>query len=197
MDTVHGLLASGSNANQRNPRRVRCKGVGKSRTALWPDFPRTQSGVHERFWQGCSDAWYGKTNWPLVLAGSIGCGKTCAALAISDYVAMPMMIETEDSLQKLLSAAIAKSHERYRCERDVWDAWANANLVILDDLGARRETNASNDLVYDAINYREFKPLIITTNLTPAEIEKKYGDRIASRIECGTVVEAFDLEDRR
>ena len=45
---------------------------------------------------------------------------------------------------------------------------ANAPLLILDDVGTERNTEYSNEQVYEIINtrYKAKKPLIITTNLT-------------------------------
>jgi DNA replication protein DnaC len=45
---------------------------------------------------------------------------------------------------------------------------ANAPLLVLDDVGTERNTEFSNEQVYEIINtrYKAKKPLIVTTNLT-------------------------------
>jgi DNA replication protein DnaC len=45
---------------------------------------------------------------------------------------------------------------------------ANAPLLVLDDVGTERNTEYSNEQVYEIINtrYKSKKPLIVTTNLT-------------------------------
>lgn len=49
----------------------------------------------------------------------------------------------------------------------------SASLVILDDLGAERNTDYALEIVYNVIDsrYRSRKPMIITTNLTLSEMQ--------------------------
>ena len=56
------------------------------------------------------------------------------------------------------------------------------DLLILDDLGAERNTNYGKECVFDVVNRRLLsgKPMIITTNITLSDMQK-----------------ATDLDDRR
>ena len=60
----------------------------------------------------------------------------------------------------------------------------NADLLILDDLGAEFSTSFTVSMVYNIINTRILKglPTIISTNLWYDEISDKYGNRVYSRI---------------
>ena len=64
----------------------------------------------------------------------------------------------------------------------------NADLVVLDDLGSRRvdrqESYDRNEILYRILERRhvEGRATLITTNLTPEQIEQQFDDRIASRL---------------
>ena len=58
------------------------------------------------------------------------------------------------------------------------------DLIIIDDLGIEFSTQFTSSCLYNIVNTRMLsgKPTIISTNLTPAELEDKYTQRITSRI---------------
>ena len=58
------------------------------------------------------------------------------------------------------------------------------NLLILDDLGTEFSTPLAISIIYSLINNRlmSHKPMIISTNLLPNELEKRYSAAIASRL---------------
>ena len=60
----------------------------------------------------------------------------------------------------------------------------NDKLVVLDDVGSERTTDFAIDSFNVAISarYNEFRPTIITSNLTLDDVARVYGNRIASRI---------------
>lgn len=57
-------------------------------------------------------------------------------------------------------------------------------LVILDDLGAENLTDWVREKLFTLINsrYENQKPLIITTNCTPAELTERIGERTTDRL---------------
>ncbi|MGX1760440.1 ATP-binding protein [Streptomyces lydicus] len=57
-------------------------------------------------------------------------------------------------------------------------------LLLLDDLGAARTTEWTEELTYRLINQRSVHelPTLITSNLRVSELRDKLGDRVASRI---------------
>lgn len=146
----------------------------------------------------------GEKPWPLLLLGSIGSGKTCAALLTADWTVGPTVMHTEDSLQTTIGKAMdglllderpGASFDLRLSVEDVWERWYKAELCVIDDLGQRRKTAGATDYIFRAIDSREHKPLIVTSNLTWDEIRRS-DERLESRLEQ-TIVEAFDLPDQR
>jgi DNA replication protein DnaC len=74
------------------------------------------------------------------------------------------------------------------------EAWSSAgeeppnpagyDIVLVDDLGAEHSTDWSRERVYSLINSRtqSRKLTFVTTNLTPAELERRLGGATASRL---------------
>jgi DNA replication protein DnaC len=62
--------------------------------------------------------------------------------------------------------------------------FAESDILFLDDLGIERSGERTERDYYDLIDKRweDMKPTIITTNLSPKEIETKFGPRIYSRL---------------
>jgi DNA replication protein DnaC len=79
---------------------------------------------------------------------------------------------------------VAVRHESYRD----WEKLCSRAMLAIDDLGVEPvETQAYGNIYYpviDVLTKRYDKQLftMITTNLTPAEIRDKYGERIADRL---------------
>ncbi len=66
------------------------------------------------------------------------------------------------------------------------EKYIDCDLLIIDDLGCELTNQFTVSCLYSIINTRmiERKSTIISTNFTPAELKKKYSDRIVSRIFC-------------
>lgn len=118
----------------------------------------------------------------LFFFGKTGLGKTflssCIAKALFDKdfnVAFGSLI---DFLRKIETEHFGKS------EGNTLDILVNADIVILDDLGSEFQTSFTESVVYDIINSRinRCKPTIISTNLSYNELDKKYNERIVSRL---------------
>lgn len=114
----------------------------------------------ERWGNVCSE------NMGMLLWGDTGGGKTFAAACIANAVidmGHPVMIT---SFPRILSAGFDEREELLRKIRKF-------SLLVLDDLGAERETEAALETVYAVIDerYKSGKPLIVTTNLPLKEIQ--------------------------
>lgn len=74
-----------------------------------------------------------------------------------------------------------------------------AELLIIDDLGTEFSTIVSTSALFSIINTRfiNSKPIIISTNLSPAEMTGQYSERIVSRIYGEYSVLKFFGEDIR
>ena len=121
----------------------------------------------------------------LYMFGKTGLGKTHLSLAIAGTVVNKGFGVIYGAAQNLLNRL-----ERERFGRSVSNdghteqALLDCDLLILDDLGAEFSTTFTVAALYNIINTRlsRNKTTIISTNLTAAELEDKYTQRIASRI---------------
>lgn len=128
--------------------------------------------------------------------GATGLGKTHLALAVLNKV-------TQNGFTVYYASAgsIVKKLEKERfgrAEESVEDEIERSDLLIIDDLGAEFSTAFSqaaiNELVNNAI--LSGKPMIIISNLSRAELEEKYGQRLTSRLNCFEIIQ-FVGEDIR
>lgn len=125
--------------------------------------------------------------WPEMLAnniglmfwGAVGNGKTFAASCIANALidrGIPVLVT---SFPRILNAGWDKS--------EIISQMNRFPLMVIDDLGTERKSEYAQEIVYSVVDerYKAGKPLIITTNLTYAEIKSEEDmsyQRIYSRI---------------
>lgn len=143
---------------------------------------RTMRGIFEF----CKNYAYNfnKKSESLMFMGGTGLGKTHLSLAIAGTVTENGGGVIYGSLHSMLSK-IENEHFSQNSSYTL-DSVCNCDLLIIDDLGAEFSTPFTKSTVYEIINTRllNSKPVIISTNLDVAEMEKIYSQRIVSRI-CG------------
>jgi len=136
----------------------------------------------------------------LYFYGDTGLGKTHLSLAIADKVVKKGYNVVYGSAQNLLSKI---EREKFGKSDDpdgtTEEKLLDCDLLILDDLGAEFSTQFTVSAIYNIVNTRinAGLPTIISTNLEYEEIEKKYSQRIASRIIGNYVTIGFCGEDIR
>lgn len=120
----------------------------------------------------------------LILYGNTGLGKTHLSLAIANKAIDKGYNVIYGSAHNLLSEIEKEHFGRLKTDDSPEDNVLNADLLILDDLGAEFTTSFTVSMVYNIINTRILKglPTIISTNLWYDEISDKYGNRVYSRI---------------
>ena len=125
---------------------------------------------------------FSRTSRNIFISGKTGLGKTHLSLAIAER----LLNQGWDVLYDSTINYLTKIESEYygRSEGDTLNILLNADLLILDDLGSEYEKAFYTSTIYNIINTRLNKgiPTIISTNLTPAEIEPRYDARIVSRL---------------
>lgn len=118
----------------------------------------------------------------IFMLGLTGVGKTHLSLSIAKEVIEKGFNVAYDSIVNYLRV-IEKEHFG-KADTDTLQLLLDADLLILDDLGAEFESGFYVSVIYNIINTRlnYGKPTIISSNLTPAELQKRYDDRIVSRL---------------
>lgn len=150
----------------------------------------------------------GEQPWPFFLTGKPGRGKSAAALCLADHVAdavyfrFTMFLRACEAARRDGSGAItvwrptstASDEKNWRQqtlmlnEREYWLHLKNAPLVIIDDLATRGGyTEPQYDHLYDLVEERKFKPLMIVSNLPLPQLSDVFDDRIVSRLGRGTI----------
>jgi DNA replication protein DnaC len=131
-----------------------------------------------------SDVAQGKSQESLLLTGDVGRGKTFLASAIGNVVVAQkqnVVYFTLSEFMALLRMVRLDDDMEYRAGVQ---RLLEATLIILDDLGAEKVTEFVAQELFNIINHRMNRslPMVVSTNLTPDQIEADYGARIASRL---------------
>lgn len=121
----------------------------------------------------------------LFMHGATGLGKTHLSLAIANKVIEKGFGVVYGSAPNLFGKLEKEHFSRQNPnEQSFEQELLESDLVIIDDLGVEFSTQFTVSCIYNIINSRILsgKPTIISTNLTPNELEDKYTQRITSRI---------------
>lgn len=123
----------------------------------------------------------------LLLMGDVGLGKTYLSSAIANVVVeerKSVVYFTFSDFLDLIRLHKFGDEEQYK---QGVQRLLEADLIILDDLGAEKVTEFVGQELFNLINHRmnRRQPMVVSTNLTPDEVESYYGPRIASRMLYG------------
>ena len=151
--------------------------------------------------RGYAQNWdeFKKAGIGLLLFGDVGTGKTYAAGCIANA-----LIDKEVSVLMVgVSDVVNRMQGNFGADRDSYmTSLTRPELLILDDLGAERNTSFGKERVFDVINRRRLtgKPMIITTNIPIVTMQKAASldeRRIYDRILEVCVPIRFDGENFR
>lgn len=129
----------------------------------------------------------------LLLAGTVGSGKTHAAYAVGhEGVRRGLHVEAT-TVHDLLAAL------RPDGDLDLARGARFCDLLILDDLGVGKVTEFAVDEITHLIGARlvEGKRQVITTNTTADALREAWGSRLVSRLTDGATILVFSGADRR
>lgn len=120
----------------------------------------------------------------ILMFGKTGLGKTHLSLSIANEVLKSGFNVLYDSTINYLRKIEKEHFGRDSKDVDTLEMLLSADLLILDDLGSEYDTPFYVSTMYNIINTRMNRglPTIISTNLNHEEIQKKYDDRIVSRL---------------
>ena len=131
-----------------------------------------------------------QSEWPLYMYGRPGTGKTClAALIYAAYKRQPLWRRADELLIEI-GTSRADGYGTLKTKLE------GSPCVFLDDLGVRPPTEAMTQALFDLMELRARRPLVIVSNHTPDALAKIYDERIVSRITAGTTLEIVG-QDRR
>ncbi|MFC9486428.1 ATP-binding protein [Streptomyces hydrogenans] len=134
----------------------------------------------------------------LRIVGPTGTGKTHQAYgAIRALLTAGVRLRWEAVTAADLYARL-RPRPGFDSERDL-QSLMRCPLLLLDDLGAAKTSEWTEELTYRLINHRyeHLRPTLITTNLTTRHLRQVLGDRVASRLSEMTERVILEGEDRR
>ena len=138
----------------------------------------------------------------LLLSGDTGLGKTFLSASIARVVSESGHSVVYDTANHIFSLFEAQKFRRESGEEnanDAVDRYLRCDLLIIDDLGTEMTTSFVQSAVYQIVNTRLMtgKKTVISTNLSPDEIGRRYGAAVRSRIEGEYRVLPFFGDDIR
>lgn len=138
----------------------------------------------------------------LLFYGNTGLGKTflcnCIAKEILDK-GKTVLYATAPQLFKIFEDIRFGKFEENNLKNEYTEMVFDADLLIIDDLGSEFSTLPLQSELFNIINTRLVlrKPIIISTNLSPSNIEKEYSSRIFSRLVGNYIFLKFVGDDIR
>lgn len=148
----------------------------------------------------------------LYLAGQVGTGKThaawmavrlwCKAAGVIPHDGIVSPHTDRRSAPSVIFARMTDLLDDFRPGDDSVSrvrACQNARLLVIDDLGAERPSEWTQERLYSVIDHRYANclPLVVTGNLPPGPLAKQTGDRVASRLAEMCAVVPMTGDDRR
>lgn len=135
----------------------------------------------------------------LLIAGSNGNGKSFTARAIMDHFYHPELDHQFWNMYDL-NAKWLEVFSEFGNTTYLVKLILKAPLLVLDDIGTRKPTDAYMDFLYwiadQRYESRDRKATIVTTNLNTQSMREMMGDAFLSRVSSGICIR-WDGPDRR
>lgn len=131
--------------------------------------------------------YFGDKSPSLYFFGRVGTGKTylvnAIAKALLDRGKTVFYQTSYDLLEFMVDYSFTRQEDRGSL-KEKRDYIFDADLLVIDDLGTENINSMTKSALFEVINGRMIrqKPTIISSNLQPYELGKRYDDRIFSRI---------------
>lgn len=121
----------------------------------------------------------------ILFFGPTGRGKTYSMFAIRNWLGgWHRGYQSNISTWQETLFAMSLHYNDGRNHPNEVDILNNKDIIYIDDLGAEKSTENSDQLLFMIINnaYENEKPLFISTNLNLLELNTRYGERITTRL---------------
>ena len=165
-----------------------------------PGYSKSARTQMEMVYNSCAEFahHFGRRGGNLLLFGAPGLGKTHLSAAIAREVSAAGWSVVYDTAGHVFQLFENQKFGREEDGADV-DRVLCCDLLILDDLGTELTTAFVQSALYQIVSTRlmERRSTILSTNLLPDGIERRYSPQVASRIEGEYQLLAFVGEDVR
>ena len=120
----------------------------------------------------------------LIMLGKTGLGKTHLSLAVVNRLLDRGFNVYYDSAPGILDRLEKDHFNRNYQDDELQEDLYKSDLLVIDDLGTEMVTSFTLSALYQLVNERinDGLPTLFSTNLTPAELEAIYSQRLTSRI---------------
>lgn len=144
-----------------------------------------RSHMEERVYNSCAEFahQFGRRWENLLFFGAPGLGKTHLSAAIAREVSAAGWSVVYDTAGHIFRLFEDQKFGREETEGDA-ERVLRCDLLILDDLGTELTTAFVQSALYQIVNTRliERRSTILSTNMMPSELERRYSPQVASRI---------------
>ena len=138
----------------------------------------------------------------MLLLGKVGTGKTHLATTAASCLINEHMVK---AIYRTVGSVIGDikatfSDKSGSSEAHIMRVLVGADLLVLDEVGATKQSEFELATLFSIINgrYEQGRPMIIVSNLSPAELNDALGVRCVDRIrENGCIGVAFTWESQR
>lgn len=159
-----------------------------------------RSHMEERVYNSCAEFahQFGRRFENLLFFGAPGLGKTHLSAAIAREVSAAGWSVVYDTAGHVFRVFEDWKFNREEAGEDA-ERVLRCDLLILDDLGTELTTAFVQSALYEIVNTRlvERRPTILSTNLMPSDLERRYSPQAASRIQGEYQLLPFVGEDIR
>ncbi len=166
------------------------------------DLPPEQYSAMEQIFLRCrsyAEEFDPETSGNLLMTGATGLGKTHLSLSIASVLLEQGYSVIYDAAGNLLHMLNQEYFSRGQSEQsDTLSLLLECDLLIIDDFGTEFDTQFNRSMLYTLINGRinARKPMILSTNLSLAEIRAQYGERVLSRLLSASVFQFYGTDIR-
>lgn len=137
----------------------------------------------------------GGDRW-LLLRGPTGTGKSFQAYAAARTILAAGGVDTGGGTEAEILASLRPPRDDAEARLE---QLAGADVLLIDDLGAAKVTEWTEEILYRLLNrrYEAMLPCLLTSNLPTDQLREHVGDRIASRVAEAADVVVLNGPDRR